>query len=78
MLLAEPTRHGAGIFLYGDHNDLGSLHETIHYLTNGVPLAGEFDELVLGLAYDVRKAKEDQRETVTVDTGFGKKLKYSG
>ena len=71
MLLAEPTKHGAGIFLYGDYRDLESLHDTIHYLSDGIPLGGEFDDLVLELAYDVRKAMEDQRETVTVETKYG-------
>ena len=78
MLLAESTKHGAGILLYGDYKDLDSLHETIHYLSKGVPLGDEFDDLVLGLAYDVRKAKEDQRETIFVKTEYEEELKYKG
>jgi hypothetical protein len=78
MLYATPTPHGAGILLSGDDRDLESFHETIHYLTRGVPLGGEFDNLVLGLAYDVRKAMENQREAVPVQTEFGDKLHYKG
>ena len=78
LLLAKPTPHGAGILLSGDGRDLESLHETIHFLSNGVPLGGEFDDLVLGLAYGVRKAMEDQRETVAVETDCGEELSYKG
>ena len=78
LLLAKPTPHGAGILLSGDGRDLESLHETIHFLSNGVPLGGEFDDLVLGLAYDVRKAMEDQRETLAVETDYGEELSYKG
>lgn len=32
MLIAKPTKYGAGVTLYGDFWDLRSLHETIHTL----------------------------------------------
>lgn len=71
MLLAKTTEHGAWIFLHGDYKDLESVHETIHYLSDGVPLETNFKDLVLGLAYDVRKALEDQRETIIVESEYG-------
>lgn len=78
MLLAKPTKHGAGILLYGDYRDLESVYETIHYLSDGVPLETNFKDLVLGLAYDVRKAMEDRRETIIVESESGEKLEYKG
>ena len=32
MLTAISTAHDAGIAIYGDYNDLESLHDTIHHL----------------------------------------------
>lgn len=62
MLIAEPTRYRAGLRLYGDYNDLSSLHSTVHELADQIPLAGRFQEFVLGLAFELRKAYEGQRE----------------
>jgi hypothetical protein len=63
MLISRPTKFGAGITLGGDYLDLTSLHETIHKLAaEDGPLATHHYEFVLGLAYDVRKSYEGQRE----------------
>ncbi len=64
MLISEPTKHAAGLIIYGDYLDLDSLHQTIHYLEKGIPLdAGEnmLSDFVLGLAYDVRHACQGDR-----------------
>ncbi|MCE1176870.1 MAG: hypothetical protein LWW76_07115 [Burkholderiales bacterium] len=61
MLRGECTAHGAGIRLSGDYYDFHRLHETIHYL---VGEDSDMQEFVLGLAYEVRKAKSGQREIV--------------
>jgi hypothetical protein len=66
MLISEATKHAAGIKIYGDYLDLNSLHQTIHYLVEGVPLDGGksvLGEFVLGLAYEVRHAFQQDRET---------------
>ena len=54
MLRGECTPQGAGIRLSGDFYDFHRLHETIHYL---VGEDYDMQEFVLGLAYEVRKAK---------------------
>lgn len=64
--MAEPTPQAAGITLQGDYLDLISLHETIHELVKNGPDAEEENNAILGLAYDVRKAYEKQREEVRI------------
>ncbi len=64
MLIAKPTKYGAGVTIYGDYYDLRSLHETIHFLIEGVPLTENYADFVAGLAYDIRHAYEGQREEV--------------
>ena len=63
MLLGISTAHDAGIGIYGDHNDLKCLHETIHYLCNHPNVEEHLGEFVLGFAYEVRKSLEGGRET---------------
>lgn len=69
MLFAEPTRYGAGVILYGDYLDLRYTHQTIHQIASEAewPLGGGVGEVVLGLAYDIRKAKEGQRESLQLE-----------
>ncbi len=62
MLIAKPTKLGAGLAIYGDYWDLCSLYETIHQLTAGSPLAGDIGDFMLGLAYDIRHAYQRDRE----------------
>lgn len=79
MIISKPTPHGAGIFLYGDYNDLRSLHETIHELcAEGGPLIGQVNEYVLGLAYDIRHAYQGDRDTLAMDSGTQKDAPYYG
>lgn len=60
MLMAEPTKHGAGLILYGDYRDLRSVHETIHCLAAESPLSDE--DPAYELAYEIRHAYQRQRE----------------
>jgi hypothetical protein len=52
MLLAEPTRYGAGVTFYGDYYDLQGAHETIHRLVEHGPIKEATGDFILGLAYD--------------------------
>lgn len=58
MIYAEPTKKGVGVTLYGDSLDLGSLHETVHELVHVSHLTQEQGDTILGLAYEVRHAKQ--------------------
>lgn len=63
MLVSRPTKFGAGITLGGDYLDLTSLHETIHTLASETgPLSAHHFEFALGLAYDLRKARQGERD----------------
>src|SRR5258708_3876002 len=63
MISAKPTKYGSGIEICGDYQDLENLHRTIVDLGGKVPLSGEGEEFVLGLAYETRKAHEGRRDT---------------
>jgi len=58
MLTSAPTKRGAGITLYGDSFDLDSLHKTIHKIAQEGFMEESTRNFLLGLAYDIRKAKE--------------------
>jgi len=76
MLFGKTTKYAAGIFLYGDYHDLYSVNETIHELTEDIDEKnGDF---LLGLAYDVRKAYERQRQEIKVGIGEIDKMTYRG
>ena len=63
MLLSRPTKFGAGITLGGDYFDLNSFHDTVHTLASeSGPLSEHHHTFALGLAYDLRKAKEGARD----------------
>ncbi|MBC8190834.1 MAG: hypothetical protein H8E18_00490 [FCB group bacterium] len=78
MLIARPTRHAAGIQLFGDAFDLESLHETIHHLCESSILVTHMEDYVLGLAYEVRKAFEGNRLKESFETGPDEKVEYYG
>jgi len=78
MIFAEPTRYRAGLTLYGDYNDLSSLHSTVHQLADQIPLAGHFEEFMLGLAYELRKAYEGQREIKEFGFNALDRISYCG
>ena len=62
MILTTPTKYAAGIILWGDYWDLGSLHETIHSLVESAPVNEDTKDTILGLAYDIRHAYQRDRE----------------
>ncbi len=79
---AEPTKQGVGLILYGDYNDLRSLHETIHSLCGDAGGCHSVQhEHALSMAYDLRKAYEGKRESKSVgeggDTYLGVKLVWT-
>lgn len=78
MLTSAPTAHGAGITLYGDFYDLSSAHETIHKIADQSFLEERLREYMLGLAYDLRKAFEGQREKRKFGVGKLDKVSYGG
>ncbi|MFA1627014.1 hypothetical protein ACDY96_31080 [Rhizobium mongolense] len=62
MLSYSLLKNHAGILLIGDYTSLSWLHEVIHDVNDRSPLVKDKEGAFLGLAYDVRKALEQQRE----------------
>lgn len=61
MLSHQILKNHAGLLLIGDYSSLTCLYEVIHDVNEHSPLIEEEDGSFLGLAYDVRKAFEEQR-----------------
>ena len=78
MIIAEPTKYGAGITLYGDYYDLRNTYEVAHSLSKGVPLDVTLGDFVLNFAYDVRKAYEGLREQKEFGFDDQAKVAYFG
>ncbi len=79
MILAEPTKYGSGIKIYGDALDLNSLYETIHNISESPVLKGKLNDYILGFAYDIRKAKEATKEKIIMGfDDFDQKVTYLG
>ncbi len=79
MLISRPTKKGAGIEIFGDHQDLISLHSTIHFLSEGSVLRDEHvEDYVLGLAYEVRHAYQGGRFHEKFDEGQLFEANYLG
>ena len=66
MLSYSKLKNHAGMMLVGDYETLRALHEVIHKVVLASVLleATRHGEFMLGLAYDVRKAFESQREII--------------
>lgn len=62
VLSYQLLNNHAGILLIGDYTSLKWLHEVVHDVNDRSPLIKEEDGPFLALAYDVRKAYEQQRE----------------
>lgn len=62
MLSYRLLKNHAGIMLIGDYTSLRWLHEVVHDVNKRSPLVRDKEGMFLGLAYDVRKAYERQRE----------------
>ena len=64
MLSYKKKKNHAGILLVGDHTSLTWLHEVVHDVNDRSPIVIDKEGSFLGLAYDVRKAFERQREVI--------------
>ncbi len=77
------ARDSTGFTLCGDYLDLRAAHETVHNIVRNSPVLNcqrHFDlgEFTLGLAYDIRKAYEQQREIINLDGADDKHVTYYG
>ena len=70
MLSYQLLNNHAGLLLVGDYTSLRLLHEIVHDVNERSPLIREEDGPFLGLAYDVRKAYEQQREILAPPQGY--------
>ncbi|GAB6852509.1 DUF6904 family protein [Paraburkholderia kururiensis] len=70
MLDYQLLKNHAGILLVGDYHSLIELHEVVHDVNERSPLIPQEDGPFLGLAYDVRKAYEQQREILQPPEGY--------
>jgi hypothetical protein len=62
LLSYHLLKNHAGVLLIGDYTSLRWLHEVIHDVNERSPLVKDKEGMFLSLAYDVRKAYEQQRE----------------
>lgn len=69
MLSYRLLRNHAGILLMGDYESLVQLHEIVHDVNDRSPLIDDEEVVFLGLAYDLRKAYEQQREIIPPPDG---------
>lgn len=82
MIQIYPTKKGTGVQILGDYADLRTLYSTIHKLAERLDPEGERtkgkSELLMALAYEVRKAYSGQRyeEELTFDGNH--KATYQG
>lgn len=74
MIFVRPTRYGSGAELLGDELDLRMLYDVLHQTATERVIASQLLDYMLCLAYDVRKAKDGQRETVKL--GYDQELTY--
>lgn len=81
MLTYSLLKNHAGVLLTGDYDTLRVLHEVVHDVNEKSPLLKDKEGPFLGLAYDVRKAYEQQREVIKppehspeIGTRFGVKI----
>lgn len=64
MLTYSLLKNHAGVLLTGDYNSLKALHAVVHEVNEKSPLLQDKHTLFLALAYDARKAYEQQREVI--------------
>jgi len=67
MLQFEITKKHAGIRLWGDTWTLQRIHEVLHKVNEQSCVIENKEGFFLGLAYDIRKAYEKQREIDTIE-----------
>lgn len=78
MIIARPTRYAAGITLYGDWYDLRRLYDTVHYLSDSIPLEGDLSQFVRGLALEFWHAYKNLRETRVFGSHDEDRVTYRG
>ena len=76
-------RDSTGFTLCGDYLDLHAAHQTVHDIVTNSPVLNsqryiDLNEFTLGLAYDIRKAYEQQREIINLDCADDKQVTYYG
>jgi hypothetical protein len=65
MLSQTSLKNHAGILIIGDYTSLRWMHEALHEANDNSALIEDKDESqIITLAYEVRKAYEQQRETI--------------
>jgi hypothetical protein len=64
MLSYRLLKNHAGVMLTGDYGSLRALHEVLHEVNDESPILENKEGVFLELAYDVRKAYEQQREVI--------------
>lgn len=70
MLTYTLLKNHAGILLCGDYLTLQSLHEVVHEVNEQSLIIADKEGVFLGLAYDVRKAYERQRQVIEPPAGL--------
>jgi hypothetical protein len=64
MLTYSLLKNHAGVLLAGDYRSLRAVHEVVHEVNEKSPILKDKEGTLLGLAYEVRKAYEQQREVI--------------
>jgi hypothetical protein len=77
------TQESIGFTLYGDYFDLYAAHQMIHDIVTNSPVLNcqtnlELGNFTLGLAYDIRKAYERQREIINLVSADNNQVTYYG
>lgn len=78
MIEFELSPHHAGVTLWGEYDALRRLHTFIHRVVEESLYIERKDGFVLALAYDFRKAYENQREHAYRSNAEGKKIRIYG
>ena len=77
MLIAKVTMRAGGFHLSGDSLDLEALYASLHAICEDESDDSDYPEnLVMQLAYDVRKAKDGQRAKTKVQSFADKPVTY--
>lgn len=73
MFTYDLLKNHAGIVLCGDYSSLQSLYEVVHVVNEKSMLLEDKESWFLGLAFDVRKAYERQRQVFQTPAHFPEK-----
>ncbi|MBG6083046.1 DUF6904 family protein [Rubrivivax gelatinosus] len=70
MLSYSLLKNHAGVLLTGDYDSLRALHEVVHQVNEKSPILKNKEGAFLALAYEVRKAYEQQRKVIKPPADF--------